>query len=495
MLARVAAVLGATAAAMSFVATPASADASSASITGFSPGAAVAGDTIHIQGSGFTGITSVTFNGGQPVAVTPTSDTDIPVAVPADAQPGTVVLSDGTASTTSSPSFGGLETLTLAASAPSVVYPATVILTATLQVAHAPVASQNIVLHLRPAGGQESTRQGTTDANGQVQFSARPLATTAYVADLAASPSYGAAASNQVTVRQHPQVLFNLPSVAPILTAVHVTGRVRPTQPGVVRLQRRYGGGWHTVSKASLSSTGRYVLTMKLPTKSTFPFRVLRPADSRQAGNVSATKTVLGVNRTLRSGLSGPDVTALQRRLRALHYDVGSISGSYGFDTFHAVTAFEKVNRLPRDGVVGTAVWKVLASPRVPHLRHPLSGAAIEVDLTRQVLYYAVNGSIRRILDSSTGGGYYYTGSDGTQQRAITPTGHFSVKYKVDHWVKSKLGVLWRPAYFNYSGYAIHGEPEVPSYPASHGCVRITVPAMNRLYSKLYVGLSVWIYS
>ena len=80
------------------------------------------------------------------------------------------------------------------------------------------------------------------------------------------------------------------------------------------------------------------------------------------------------------------------------------------------------------------------------------------------------------------------------EQRAFTPTGHFSIRYKIDRWVKSKLGVLYRPAYFNSSGYAIHGEPEVPSYPASHGCVRITVPAMDRFYTKLVVGMSVWIY-
>jgi N-acetylmuramoyl-L-alanine amidase len=60
--------------------------------------------------------------------------------------------------------------------------------------------------------------------------------------------------------------------------------------------------------------------------------------------------------------------------------------------------------------------------------------------------------------------------------------------------VTSKLGTLYRPAYFNNSGYAVHGEGEVPSYPASHGCVRITVPAMDRLNAKLPIGLSIWIY-
>jgi lipoprotein-anchoring transpeptidase ErfK/SrfK len=260
-------------------------------------------------------------------------------------------------------------------------------------------------------------------------------------------------------------------------------------------LERRYDGAWHKAATATLSSKSRYSFAVKLPSKSTFTYRVRRPADSKQAGAASATVKILGIDRTLKSGVSGPDVTALQKRLRALHYDVGSVTGTYNFDTVHAVVAFQKVQGIARDGVVGPKAWAKLANPRVPHLRHPLRGvAAVEVDLTRQVLYYAVDGVIQRILDSSTGGGYTYTGSDGTQQRAITPTGHFSVKYKVNDWERSKLGVLYRPAYFNYSGYAIHGEPEVPSYPASHGCVRITVPAMDRLYSKLTPSLSVWIY-
>jgi lipoprotein-anchoring transpeptidase ErfK/SrfK len=194
--------------------------------------------------------------------------------------------------------------------------------------------------------------------------------------------------------------------------------------------------------------------------------------------------------------MSGPDVRALQRRLTALHYDVAGVDGSFDFDTQHAVVAFQKVNGLNRDGVVGMDVWRVLDDPRKEQLRHPKDAATagVEVDLKHQVLIFAVNGKVRRILDSSTGGGYYYTGSDGTQQRAITPTGHFHIVYKRDGWVTSDLGTLYRPAYFNYSGYAIHGEDQVPSYPASHGCVRITVPAMDRLNAKLPVGLSIWIY-
>ena len=204
---------------------------------------------------------------------------------------------------------------------------------------------------------------------------------------------------------------------------------------------------------------------------------------------------VTGVSRTLRPGMSGTDVYALQHRLAVLHYDVGRVNGSFGYDTFHAVVAFEKVQGMTRDGVVGPAVWRRLTAPRVPHLLHPFATrAGVEVDLTHQVVLYGVDGHVRRILDASTGGGYTYTGSDGATHQAITPTGHFSVVYKRDGWVTAPLGTLYRPAYFNYDGYAIHGEGAVPSYPASHGCVRITVPAMDRFNSKLVIGLSVWIY-
>jgi lipoprotein-anchoring transpeptidase ErfK/SrfK len=34
----------------------------------------------------------------------------------------------------------------------------------------------------------------------------------------------------------------------------------------------------------------------------------------------------------------------------------------------------------------------------------------------------------------------------------------------------------------------------VPTYAASHGCVRVTIAAMNRLWSTLYIGERVHVY-
>ena len=498
MLARVATVVGATVTAtvavLAMAVPPALADAAA---TALSPTSAPTGTTVAITGSGLTGAAAASFNGVNASSFTAVSDSEVDAVVPPSATSGPVVVTMSDNSTVQGPPFTVVPTASLTTSVASVVYPATAVLTAMLTSGGAGVPNQTGTLESQIAGDSTWTSgpQAVTDANGQATFTVKPVATTAYRVVFAATAAYGEAGTGTVRITQRPQVFLRVPSVAPILSSVSVKGSIWPAQSGTVRVQRLVNGAWRWVSTATATTTGRFIATIKLPAKATYTFRGRLLPTTRQLGNISAAGAVLGVDRTLRSGLSGPDVTALQRRLAALHYDVGTITGTYGFDTQHAVTAFEKVQRMTRDGVVGTSVWKALTTPKTPRLRHPVRGAAVEVDLTRQVLYYAIKGKIVRILDSSTGGGYYYTGSDGTTQRAITPTGHFSVRYKVDHWVKSKLGVLWRPAYFNNAGYAIHGEPLVPAYPASHGCVRITVPAMNRLYSKLVYGMSVWIYS
>jgi lipoprotein-anchoring transpeptidase ErfK/SrfK len=58
----------------------------------------------------------------------------------------------------------------------------------------------------------------------------------------------------------------------------------------------------------------------------------------------------------------------------------------------------------------------------------------------------------------------------------------------------SKLGYLYRPSYFT-GGFALHGEGyDVPTHPASHGCVRMTDANTDLLYSKLTVGTPVHVF-
>ena len=71
----------------------------------------------------------------------------------------------------------------------------------------------------------------------------------------------------------------------------------------------------------------------------------------------------------------------------------------------------------------------------------------------------------------------------------------FRVFRRVNGWDRSPLGTLYRPQYFN-GGIAVHGYTSVPSTPASHGCVRVSLPAMDNLWGVggIQVGTSVLVY-
>jgi lipoprotein-anchoring transpeptidase ErfK/SrfK len=64
---------------------------------------------------------------------------------------------------------------------------------------------------------------------------------------------------------------------------------------------------------------------------------------------------------------------------------------------------------------------------------------------------------------------------------------------QINGWRRSPLGLLYRPKYFR-GGYALHGSNSVPAYPASHGCVRVSLRAMDHLWSRVPIGTRVRIY-
>ena len=198
--------------------------------------------------------------------------------------------------------------------------------------------------------------------------------------------------------------------------------------------------------------------------------------------------------RILRAGMEGHDVAVVQRRLAGLGYEVTSADGNLGEATRHAVVAFQKVNGLDRDGAVGLKTRKALDRPRVPKPRSGAHGMHLEVDITHQVVMVVRDGKVAEILDSSTASGRTYVSPKTHELRvAHTPIGSFKVQRKLNGWRKSDLGLLWRPAYFT-GGFAVHGSLSVPPFPASHGCVRLTMASMDRLYPHLPVGTPVLVY-
>lgn len=213
---------------------------------------------------------------------------------------------------------------------------------------------------------------------------------------------------------------------------------------------------------------------------------VVASATAASAAGVGAPPatavTAYAANPTVRYGDHGAAVLRLQKRLAALHYDVGTIDGKFGYNTLHGVYAFQKVQKIGVDGTVGPITWARLNSPYVPRARHKLNAAAVEVNLTRRVVYLTRAGAVTRILDASPG-----------KPSTRTPTGSFAITRRINGWDHSPLGLLWRPNYF-YRGVALHGSTSVPTYAASHGCVRVTVPAMDRIWSSLRVGEHVYVY-
>jgi lipoprotein-anchoring transpeptidase ErfK/SrfK len=104
------------------------------------------------------------------------------------------------------------------------------------------------------------------------------------------------------------------------------------------------------------------------------------------------------------------------------------------------------------------------------------------------------NGQVTKVFNTSTGSNEHYE-YQGQTYLADTPPGRFKVGRQIDGWRHGPLGPLWRPKYFN-GGIAVHGAPSVPPYPASHGCSRVSVAAMNWIWATDAIPLKtkVWVY-
>ena len=169
-----------------------------------------------------------------------------------------------------------------------------------------------------------------------------------------------------------------------------------------------------------------------------------------------------------------------EQRLRELSYLPGVVNGVFDSKTRGAVIAFEKWEGLPRDGIVGAAVWARLHTATRPKpTRIGTTNPWIEVDKTKQVLLFCKNGAVVYTIPVSTG-----SASVGM----VTPSGTFSIISKTpprEH--------LYYPMAIT-SGIAIHGYPNVPTYPASHGCVRTQNWDQDVLYPLTPLGTRVYIH-
>ncbi len=105
-----------------------------------------------------------------------------------------------------------------------------------------------------------------------------------------------------------------------------------------------------------------------------------------------------------------------------------------------------------------------LARAHRPEPSSRARGKHIEIHIDEQVLLLVVDGKVQRAIHVSTGAA------------GNTPRGQWTV-IRRERMSYSVPFNSWMPyAQYFYGGFAMHEYPDVPGYPASHGCVRIGYP-------------------
>ena len=189
---------------------------------------------------------------------------------------------------------------------------------------------------------------------------------------------------------------------------------------------------------------------------------------------------------TLLAGARGADVKELQRRLAKAGVYKGPRDGDFGVSTFHAVQAFEKKMGMPTDGIVGVQVIGALSGH-------------IVIDLSQCKLYFYKGTRLVATYPVAVG-----------QPAYPTPTGHFYVIEMVKNptwtppnspWAAgavpippgetNPLGPRWIGT--SAPGIGIHGtnEPSSIGSHISHGCIRMYVPDVEKLFEMVTVGMPV----
>jgi L,D-transpeptidase catalytic domain/Putative peptidoglycan binding domain len=313
---------------------------------------------------------------------------------------------------------------------------------------------------------------GTTGAAGRFDVAISPTSSTTVHAE------WGALTSAETTIGVRADVRVRLGSIR-LDGATVVRGHVRPAVAGArADVTLVLGGQAVSTHHPLVGAAGGFRTRFRVPLPGSYRVRA-RFADADHLAGTDEDGPRSTPLPTLRPGSHGVSVRLLERRLVALHYRLVGIDGGFDARTADAVMAFRKVQRMPRTTTVDAAVWRALADPLVPRPRAATDGFHIEVDQSRQVLYTVKDGAVTNIIHVSTG-------------KPSTPTrdGSFFVTRKIAGYSEHQL---YYPSYFD-GARAIHGWPDVPSYAASHGCVRVPYWHAKWVFGLAPVGTRVVVY-
>jgi peptidoglycan hydrolase-like protein with peptidoglycan-binding domain len=265
-----------------------------------------------------------------------------------------------------------------------------------------------------------------------------------------------------------------------------VRGTVKPYVAGQKVVVRFYRGSKKLSSKSVTvkgkagASTGSFVLGFTAKKAGHITVRASHRATAQLTTLVAKGKGVDVLPLRAAAGSKGLAVRILQTKLKALGYVIGQ-KGVYDARTARAVLAFRKVTGMARTESADESVFRKLAHGAGAYkVKFPKQGHHVEADLSLQVLALIDGSKVERIYPISSG-------------KPSTPTvlGTFRVYSKTPG--TNAKGMVYT-SYF-HGGYGIHGYAEVPTFAASHGCLRTPVPDAIPIFDWIKYGDYVDVYN
>jgi lipoprotein-anchoring transpeptidase ErfK/SrfK len=211
------------------------------------------------------------------------------------------------------------------------------------------------------------------------------------------------------------------------------------------------------------------------------------------AGNVDARTVRVAVDSTdqfgtsaMVRGASGADVVTLQERLKKAGLFRGKTTGTYGVKTAAAVSRYQRAHNLTANGQVTTGTLRKMLG-------------RIVVDLSAYRLTLIRDGRVAFTFPVAVG-----------QSAYPTPTGKWAIVQMSKNptwippdspWAKglgpippgpgNPLGTRWIGT--SAPAVGIHGTPQAFTigHAASHGCIRMRIPDVERLFNYVDVGETV----
>jgi putative cell wall-binding protein len=163
-----------------------------------------------------------------------------------------------------------------------------------------------------------------------------------------------------------------------------------------------------------------------------------------------------------------------EQTLKRQGYVLHDVDGYTDRFSVWAVYAFEKVAGLGANGHFAEREWRaMLRNPRLPVRRPDLPKTHVEINIGKQLILLIKDGKVRNHIHTSTG-------------KPSTPTirGTFTVYEKRNY---RQSNGMYRSIFF-HGGYAMHGYPSIPLYPASHGCARTYDGNEDFIYPRVFIG-------